>query len=503
MFRSSRFRRLLRFLPAGVLAVAAGLAAAAARAEGPAGSRPNILFILTDDLGWTGLRCYGNRDALTPHLDRLAAQGMRFTQAYADAQCSPTRAALLSGQYGGRTGLFKVIAEKEPPKAYLRPPVTDLALPPTVAHLARTLRSAGYATGLSGKWHIANNAFVAQLRRRDDGKYFDAYGFDFAGPANPAEHRDDKAATAITDDILGFIAAQRDCPWFAYAAHLTPHAPFAAPKALVEKHVARGFRRSSTPGGKFSERPTADYLAMLEHMDAEVGRLLRRLDELGLTEKTVVIFAGDNGGLSRVSDNGALREGKGSPYEGGIRVPLLVRWPGTVRPGSECATPVHFVDFYPTFAALAGAQPPAGHVLDGESLLPLLRQSGPLQRDTLYWHMPTYTVPYGRSPCAVIRQGDWKLIHWFGDYLDTRGLTPDDVPYGRLVLGPRTELYDLSADLGETRDLAAAQPAKAAELRANLERWWRAVGAKLPEKNPDFDPEAWWKGTGGGAGAEK
>jgi arylsulfatase A len=494
---------VLRFLRRCLPALFLIPAAMAAAVDKTATTQPNILFILADDLGWTGLSCYGNKDVATPNLDRLAAQGMRFTQAYADAQCSPTRAALLSGQYGGRTGLFKVIAEKEPPKAYMRPPVTNLAMPPSVATLARTLRGAGYTTGLSGKWHIANNAFVSQLRNRDDGKYFDSYGFDFAGPANPAVDREDKTVAAITNDIIGFIETNRAKPWFAYAAHLTPHAPFAAPKALVEKHVARGFKRSSTAGGKFAERTTANFLAMLEHMDNEVGRLLRRLDDLNLTERTIVVFVGDNGGLSRVSDNGVLREGKGSPYEGGIRVPLIVRWPGTVQPGSESAVPVHFVDFYPTFAAIARAQPPAGHVLDGESLLPLLRQSGSLQRTTLYWHMPTYTVPYGRSPCAVIRQGDWKLIHWFGDYLDTRGLTPDDTPYGKLVIGPRTELYNLRDDIGESRDLAAAQSAKARELRAALDAWWRAVGAKLPEKNPDFDAAAWWKGTGGGAGEAK
>ena len=487
-----------------ILAVALVLSSCLVRSSTFAAEQPpNLLFILADDLGWTGLSCYGNKDVATPNLDRLAAQGMRFTQAYADAQCSPTRAAFLSGQYGGRTGLFKVIAEKEPPKAYMRPPVTELTLSSDVATLARTLRSAGYTTGLSGKWHVANNAFVAALRKREEGRYFDRYGFDFAGAANPAVDREDKTVAAITDDIIGFIEGNQTKPWFAYAAHLTPHAPFAAPKALVEKHVARGFKRSSTPGGKFSERPSANYLAMLEHMDNEVGRLLRRLDDLNLTERTIVIFAGDNGGLSRVADNGVLREGKGSPYEGGIRVPLIVRWPGTVKPGSECAAPVHFVDFYPTFAAIAGARPPAGHVLDGESLLPLLRQSGSLQRTTLYWHMPTYTVPYGRSPCAVIRQSDWKLIHWFGDYLDTRGLTPDHTPFGKLVIGPRTELYNLRDDVSETRDLATLQPAKARELRAALDTWWRAVGAKMPAKNPDFDADSWWKDVAGGAGGEK
>ena len=462
-------------------------------------TKPNILFILADDMGWTALSCYGNTNVATPNLDRLAAQGMRFTSAYADSQCSPTRAAFLSGQYGGRTGLFKVIAEKEPPKAFMRPPEANLALSSDVATLATTLRRAGYTTGLSGKWHIADNSGVAALRKRAGGKYFDRYGFDFAGPANPAEHREDKSVTAITDDIIGFIEQNQAKPWFAYVAHVTPHAPLAAPKALVEKQVAHGYKRSSNSGGKFSERPVAEYLAMLEHLDDEVGRLLRRLDELKLTDRTVVIFASDNGGLSRVTSNAPLREGKGSPYEGGIRVPLIVRWSGQVQPGSECVAPVHFVDFYPTFAALAGATPPANHKLDGESLLPLWQQTGPLKRPALFWHMPTYTLNYGRTPCAVIRQGDWKLIHWFGDYLDPHGFTPDDKVYGKLVIGPRTELYNVRADIGETNDLAAAQPEKANELKAALEAWWKETGAKLPEKNPAYEPKTWSASAAGGA----
>ena len=463
-------------------------------------AQPNILFILADDLGWTGLSCYGNKDVSTPNLDRLAAQGMRFTSAYADSQCSPSRAAFLSGQCGARTGLFKVIAEKEPPRAFMRPPEANLAMQPDVATLATTLRSAGYATGLSGKWHIADGAFVEPLRKRDNGKYFDHYGFDFAGAASGAEHREDKTVTAITDDIIGFIEQSKARPWFAYTAHFTPHAPFAAPKALIEKHVTRGYLRSSTPGGKFAELPAADYLAMLEHMDDEIGRLLARLDELKLSDNTVVIFASDNGGLSRVASNSPLREGKGSPYEGGIRVPFIVRWPGNVKPGSECDVPVHIVDFYPTFAALAGAAPPGNHILDGESLLPLWQQTGALQRPALFWQMPTYTTNYGRTPCAVIREGDWKLIHWFGDYLDTTDFTPDDKPYGKLVVGPRTELYNIRDDISESKDLATARPKKTTHLTNALNAWLKRTKAKLPTPNPDFDEKRWW--TGGSDGSK-
>jgi arylsulfatase A len=467
-------------------------------------AQPNILHILTDDMGWTALSCYGNKDLQTPNLDRLAAQGMRFTQAYADAQCSPTRAAFLSGQYGARTGVFKVLNEKEPSFAPMRSAEAKDALGPETATLATTLRQAGYTMGISGKWHIANNYAVAALRKREG--YFDAYGFDFAGPANGNEHHEDKTVTAITDDIIGFIEANRSKPWFAFAAHFSPHTKLEAPESLIAKHVARGFKRSANDEGSSTERPIANYLAMLEHLDNEVGRLLAKLDELRLSDNTLVIFTSDNGGLSRVTNNAPLREGKGSPYEGGIRVPLLVRWPGKVKAGSECDVPVHTVDFYPTFikvasakvvSALAESEKPdaakAAPTLDGESLIPLLTQTGPLQRPALFWHMPTYTTNYGRTPCAVIREGDWKLIHWFGDYLDTAGFTPDDKPYGKLVIGPRTELFNLREDPRETHNLATDRPKKTTHLTNALNAWLKRTGAKLPAANPDFDEKRWWK----------
>jgi len=305
-------------------------------------------------MGWNALSCYGNKDLQTPLLDRLAAQGMRFTQAYADAQCSPTRAAFLSGQYGARTGVFKVLNEKEPSFAPMRSAEAKDALGPETATLATTLRKAGYTTGISGKWHIANNYAVAALRKREG--YFDSYGFDFAGPANGNEHHEDKTVTAITDDIIGFIESNRSKPWFAFVAHFSPHTKLEAPEALIAKHVARGFKRSANDEGSFTERPIANYLAMLEHLDNEVGRLLAKLDELKISDNTLVIFTSDNGGLSRVTNNAPLREGKGSPYEGGIRVPLLVRWPGKVKARSECDVPVHTVDFYPTFVDVASAK---------------------------------------------------------------------------------------------------------------------------------------------------
>jgi uncharacterized sulfatase len=433
---------------------------------------------------------------------------MRFTQAYADAQCSPTRAAFLSGQYGARTGVFKVLNEKEPSFAPMRSAEAKDAMGPETATLASAMRKAGYMTGISGKWHIAHNYAVAALRKREG--YFDSYGFDFAGPANGNEHHEDKTVTAITDDIIGFIESNRSKPWFAFVSHFSPHTKLEAPEALIAKHVARGFKRSANDEGSSTERPIANYLAMLEHLDNEVGRLLAKLDELKLSDNTLVIFTSDNGGLSRVTNNAPLREGKGSPYEGGIRVPLIMRWPAKVKAGSECDAPVHTVDFYPTFikvaSALAESKSPdaaaakprsePAATLDGESLLPLLTQTGPLQRPALFWHMPTYTTNYGRTPCAVIREGDWKLIHWFGDYLDTTGFTPDDKPYGKLVVGPRTELFNLREDPNETHNLATDRPKKTTHLTNALNAWLKRTGAKLPTANPDFDEKRWWISAG-------
>ena len=459
-------------------------------------AKPNIVFILADDLGWNGLGCQGNRDVDTPNIDRLAAQGMRFTHAYAEAQCSPTRGALFSGQWPARTGMFAVTHEKDPTRAPLTPPEHLMLMPPITASLALSLRAAGYATGMSGKWHIGDDYNAAPLIKRDGGKYFDHYGFNFVGDSRHGNLEKDKNTDAITADMLGFIEKSKDHPFYAYFAHHAPHAPMEATKALVEKYVQRGFKRSTSALCQTGERPTANYYAMLEHLDASVGRVLAKLDELNVSSNTVVIFASDNGGLGRMADMSPLRESKGAPYEGGIRVPLIVRWPGHMKPGKTCDTPVHTVDLYPTFLTIAGGQAPAGHPLDGENLLPLLTQSGGLKRDTLYWHMPTYTPMYGRTPCAVIRRGDWKLIQYFGDFLDTTGRLPTHQElYGELVLGPRTELYNLRDDPGEAKDHAATNPAKAAELKQALDTFLADTHAALPGKNPAFDPSDanWWK----------
>jgi arylsulfatase A len=460
-------------------------------------AQPNIVFILADDLGWNGIGPYGNKDVATPNLDRLAREGMTFHRAYAEPQCSPTRGAFFSGQWPARTGMFAVTHEMDPVAAPLTPPPHAMVMPPATASLALMLRAAGYATGLSGKWHIADNYNAAPLRARDGGKYFDRYGFDFVGPAANGATEKDKSTAGITDDLIGFIEANRARPFFAYFAHHAPHAALEPPQALVEKYVARGHRKSSTPLTAYAERPTADYYATLEHLDTHIGRVLAKLDELGLAENTLVIFSSDNGGLNRMADMAPLRGSKGQTYEGGIRVPLLARWLASIKPGSSNAAPVHFVDWYPTFAVLAGAKPDAARKLDGENLVPLLTGTGRPTRDTLWWHTPTYTTPFARTPCSTILRDDWKLIHYFGDFLE---LGPDSVPenegvFGRLVLGARTELYHLATDPGEATDLATQNPVKAAELMGALKKLWADTNAAFPETNPAYraDNPTWWK----------
>ncbi len=457
---------------------------------------PNIVFILADDLGWNGIGPYGNKDVSTPHLDRLAREGITFHRAYAEPQCSPTRGAFFSGQWPARTGMFAVTHEMDPVAAPLTPPPHSMGLPPTVASLALMLRAAGYTNGLSGKWHIADNYNAAALRSRDGGKYFDGYGFDFVGEGANSTPKD-KSVAGITDDMLGFIERSHARPFFAFVSHQAPHAALEPPAALVEKYVARGHRRSSRPDTVFSERPTADYYATLDHLDTHIGRILALLDRLGLARNTLVIFASDNGGLNRMADMAPLRGSKGQTYEGGIRIPLLARWPARIPAGSSNTVPVHVVDWYPTFAALAGAKLPAAQRLDGENLVPVLTGTGRPARDTLWWHTPTYTTPFARTPSSTIMRGDWKLLHFFGDYLATG---PDSVPetagvYGQLVLGARTELYNLATDPGETTDLAAKNPAKVAELMADLRELWAETNAALPTPNPAWRPgnPTWWQ----------
>jgi uncharacterized sulfatase len=475
----------LRFLASGLLPL--GFSAAVAAAENP----PNILFILTDDQGWSSLSCYGGKHVATPHLDRFAREGARFTDAYVMPQCTPTRAALLTGQHTARNGMWHVIGWYGTPWAPIREPVFRENLARDTFTFPKGLRAAGYATGTAGKWHLTNNA---------DGSYVSLkaaaathYGFDFSAPPGPgSQNEGDKHVDYLTDQTIGFIKAHRDRPWFFYLAHHTVHGKVSAPPALVAKHRAAGAPATGLHN--------ATYLAALEHLDNSIGRLLAALDDLRLRERTLVVFLTDNGGVYQIHDmkpftegpgtatqlvvaneefsTAPLRAGKGSQYEGGIRVPCLVRWPGVIAPGTVNATPIHVVDWATTLLDLAGARAPAEHPLDGTSLLPLFR-GRPLPDRALYWYTPFYELRWGVTPSAIVREGDWKLIDYFGDFIDADR---------RYRLGARVELFNLRTDLGETTDLSAREPARARAMQASLRAWIRSTGAEIPGANLHHDP---------------
>lgn len=451
--------------------------------------KPNIVFILADDLGWNGVSCFGNGHVATPHIDRLAAEGMKFTQAYVLSQCLPTRAALFSGQYGARTRLTSVETES-PIYAPLISPGRAEELPPSTYTIFEMLRDAGYATGMSGKWHLGKTVGAEQLLKRYGIDYFHDFGVQYVGACQADVA--DKKVTAITDDMLEFIEQKHDETFVAYLAHQSVHTPFEAPANLVDKYVAQGFRRSSTSDGVFAERVAADILAMIDHLDQSVGRVMAKLEELGIAHHTLVVFLSDNGGLTRVWDNAPLRGGKGQLYEGGLRVPMIVRWPGRIQPGTTCKTPVHVVDIFPTLMEIAGGTVKGNQVLDGVSLMPLLQQTGQLDREAIYSHHPEYVVAFAKTPCSMIRKGDYKLIHYFGDYLDPAGCEPKAGKLsGRFVLGSKNELFNLAADPSEQRDLSSEMPEKVAELMIDLRAWWQETDAQFPRPNPSMDPSQW------------
>jgi arylsulfatase A len=454
--------------------------ATVARSMQPGPDRPpNVLFIFADDLGYTAVRSYGGRHARTPNLDRLASEGIRFTDAYVTPQCTPSRASLLTGQHTARNRMWHVIPGYGYPRAPMQEPPYRRNLERGTRTMAAALRGAGYATAILGKWHLTAN---------DDGYYTMLhpeaarhYGFDYAPQRQePPEYQahGDKGVDFLTDETISFIDRNRDRPFFAYLSHHTIHGPVLAPDELTQAYRNRGYHMQGIHN--------ATYLAALEHLDTSIGRLMAKLDELRLRENTIVVFLSDNGGVDTLFDNHPLRLGKGSPYEGGIRVPAIVRWPGVVPPGLVSAQPIHVVDWYPTFLEAAGIAPAPireyrGHVLDGVSLIPAFRGQKLPQR-ALFWYMPLYDIQWGATPCAVIREGDYKLIDFFGDHIDP------EQDY-RLSLGPRVELYNLRRDIGEQSDLARQEPRRAAAMHRKLRDWMASLDAPVPGPNPAYDPD--------------
>jgi uncharacterized sulfatase len=470
----------MKRLPTAGFVLAVWLSAGPAPAEAPL--PPNIVFVLIDDLGWSDVGCYGNRFVDTPHIDQLAAGGVRFTDFYAaGCVCSPTRASIQSGQNQARFRLTDFIPGHWRPFEKVITPQTRLALPLELTTIAEALKSSGYATGYFGKWHLGWGAGGSPRAHGYDtsivtgGSHF-APGFRVNPKSAPQPEDGQYLADYLTDRTCEFIRGHRKGPFFAFLSHYAVHIPLQASRELVEKY------RSRRQPGQGVHNPV--YAAMVEHCDRSVGRIVDELERLDLTSNTVVVFTSDNGGLYKryggggaaVTSNAPLRGEKGSLYEGGIRVPLIIRWPGVVSSGSVCRRPAVSHDLYPTLVAAAGGSLPESQVFDGRSLLGLLKapDSG-LEREAIFFHYPHY---HHSRPATAVRAGKWKLIEFLDD--------------------GAVELYDLAADIGETKDLAAESGERAAELRGRLHDWRRDIEAAVPMPNPAFKAgrrDEWWSRT--------
>lgn len=431
-------------------------------------SRPNVVFILADDLGRGQVGCYGNGFYETPNIDRLATEGMRFTDAYAACPvCSPTRASLMTGKYPARLHITDFIPGGDFPYEKLRQPQWQKSLPLEEFTIAELFKKQGYATASFGKWHLSTAKLPPASAPYDP----DKQGFNDTFICEKPSSKQDPESDAhhveeITQRSLAFLEKRKDKPFFLLMAHCSIHAPIMSKARLVAKHKAR-------PG---ADRPENNPViaAMMEELDGSVGRVLQKLEELKLADKTIVIFFSDNGGLEADAKQTPLRSGKANLYEGGIRVPFIVRWPGVVKPGVACSEPVISTDFFPTFRDILEVKDTPEGPIDGVSVLPLLMQTGSLNRPAIYWHYPHY---HGSSigPCSAVRAGDYKLIEWLDE----------SVHADRHKL----ELYNLRDDPGERNNLARKLPAKAEQMRRMLDLWRYDVGAQEMPPNPDYNPK--------------
>ncbi len=486
-----------------------------------AASRPNVVLFLVDDMGWMDSGVYGSRYYETPNMDALAKRGMLFTDAYAaNPLCSPTRASILTGKYPGRLRFTTAAGHTQPTPQDAEPypdrvsPGSRLINPRTIRHLpleeitvAEAFREAGYATGHFGKWHLGLNP-----EHWPDKQGFDVKFHGAPDPGPPSYHSPYKfkagnvvdgpdgeyISDRLTDEALKFVEANRDRPFLLHMWQYGVHGPWGHKEELT-----RRFANKRDPRGK---QDNAIMASMLKSVDESLGRLVAKLEELKLTGRTIIIFSSDNGGnihsniksdtkrganirpdhpkYAQIADyrkwagykaptnNHPLRKGKAWLYEGGIRVPLIVVWPGAVKAGARNATPVSSIDFYPTMIAMAGIEKPRGQVFDGLNLVPLLSGKGGIKRDALFNFFPGGgpTKPGG----VTVREGDWKLIRWY----ETGPEFPELL-----------ELYNLRDDLGETRNLASERPDKVERLNELIANWVKRANVKEPKLNPAYDPK--------------
>ena len=493
---------------------------------------PNVVFFLVDDLGWRDVGCFGSRFYQTPHVDRLAKEGVRFTNAYAACHvCSPTRASILTGKYPARLGLTDWLpGRKNFPFQKLQNVATEPHLALDEVTLAEALKEAGYATGHFGKWHLGEDpfgplkqGFDVQVPRWNKGWPNAGYHapFRLEGLADdPGDYLTDR----LTDEAIKFIEANRTRPFFLYLSHFAVHDPIQGPAELVEKYRARRGKQPDSEGKPFLLESNPDspeplsraaldkrleeeayrgfkllpqrtvkikqrqdnpkFAAMIERMDHSLGRVLKTLEKLDLEENTIVIFFSDNGGMSAANfgrpdrvispaqldaaystSNLPLRGGKGWLYEGGIRVPLIIRWPREGQKGTVCEVPVISTDFYPTLLEMVGLPARPGQHADGISLAGLLKGETKLARDAIYWHFPHYSNHGLQSPGGAVRAGDYKLLEYFEN--------------GSI------QLFDLKTDPGEQHDLAQQDPQTADRLKNMLHQWRTQVAAKMMPPNPE------------------
>jgi len=459
--------------------------------------RPNIVLILTDDLGWADPGCYGSTFHETPNIDRLAAEGVRFTDAYsASPVCSPTRAAVMTGKNPARLGIDNWIAANLPQRFFqhivpfmrtghpdtfdgenpksLRQPTNEDHLPLEEVTVAEVMKDAGYSAFFTGKWHLGEEDFYPDRQGFDvnlggcewgqpPSGYFSPYKIDTLEDGPAGEYLTDR----LNAEAIDFMKTNADKPFFMMLSHYAVHTPLMGTDDLVKKYEEK---RATMPAGDsiaeidgVTTRIVQDdpvYAAMLESVDIGVGMILDTLDELGIAENTLVIFTSDNGGLSThttITSNEPLRYGKGWLFEGGIRVPLIMRGPGAENAGSVVSTPAHSCDLFPTILEAAGLPLRSDLHLDGESLMPVVSNTGALDREALYWHFPHYHSD-GHRPSGAIRRGDLKLIQFFET--------------------DRVRLYNLASDIGERHDLAGDNPDEAKRLLEMLTAWRGEVNAR-------------------------
>lgn len=511
------------------------------RTDGGMNEKPNILFFLIDDMGWSDLGCYGSSFYNTPNIDRLAKQGVKFTQAYAACSvCSPTRASIITGKYPARLHLTDYLpGRRDFPFQELRNPVINQHLPYGLPTLPAFLKEHGYQTAIFGKWHLGEDSASTERQGFDlhlpqwnkgwpNGTYFSPYHMKGLEGGPDGEYLTDR----LTDETIKYIEKHKDQPFFIYLAHFAVHDPIMGRPDLVKQYdeklasmpgpegppfllegdpdapgnpgrqeldrligqdAYRGYRILPHRTVKIKQhQDNTEFAGMVGSVDESMGKIRARLEELGLADNTIIILFSDNGGMSaanfynpkrKIKDseldkafstsNLPLRGGKGWFYEGGIREPLIIKWPGKSKDGSVCDVPVTSVDFFPTILDMIGLDyDPDKMVLDGKSMVPFVKGRGQEVDRPIFWHFPHYSNHGAQSPCGAVRYGDYKLIEYYENFT--------------------VQLFNLREDPGEQHNIADSEPEKVDQLRDMLHQWRDEVGAQMMPPNPDYDPSVKW-----------